>query len=158
MSGMEIHANIIHTLLSRSQILPTHRLLAVSISLVFAVVISLFLTLLRPYMVNILSFAAVPILLIPSYLTFVYLGLWVDFVTPLLVIRWGAYMGDYFESRHIRKSLAEYVDSEVCQSNHGRGRNPQRRKKRDLGILYRCQKLYDPVGGLAAGESRGGFE
>ena len=114
MSGMEIHANIIHTLLSRSQILPTHRLLAVSISLVFAVVISLLLTLLRPSVVNILSFAAVPVLLIPSYLTFVYLGLWVDFVTPLLVIRWGAYMGDYFESRHIRKSLAEYVDSEVA--------------------------------------------
>lgn len=114
MSGMEIHANVIHTLLSRSQILPAYRLLAFSISLLFAVIISLFLTLLRPAMVTILSLVAIPILLVPSYLAFAYLGLWVDFVTPLLAIRWGAYAGDFLESRHIRKSLGEYVDREVA--------------------------------------------
>jgi adenylate cyclase len=115
MSGMEIHANIIHTLLSRSQILPTHRLLALLISLVFAVVTSLFLTLLRPALVTVLSLVAIPVLLIPlSYLAFAYLGLWVDFVTPLLAIRWGAYAGDFLESRHIRRSLGVYVDREVA--------------------------------------------
>ena len=110
MSGMEIHANIIHTLLSRSQILPTHRLLGLAISLIFAVIISLLLTLVRSSLVNLLSFGAIPILFIPSYLAFVYLGLWVDFVTPLLAICWGVYAGDFLESRHIRKSLGEYVD------------------------------------------------
>ncbi len=114
MSGVEIHANIIHTLLSRSQILPAHRLLGLSILLFFAVGISLILTLVRPSLVNILSILAIPALLIPSYLVFAYLGLWVDFVTPLLVIRWGAYIGDFLESRHIRKSLGEYVDREVA--------------------------------------------
>lgn len=114
MSGMEIHANVIHTLLSRSQILPAHRWVALSISLLFAVVISVFLTLLSPAVVNIFSLAAVPILLVPSYLAFAYLGLWVDFVTPLLAIRWGAYVGDFLESRHIRKSLGVYVDREVA--------------------------------------------
>jgi adenylate cyclase len=114
MSGIEIHANIIHTLLSRSQILPAQRLLALVISLIFAVVMSLVLTLLRPSLVNILSFAAIPVLLVPSYWVFVRYGLWVDFVTPLLAIRWGAYMGDYLESRHVRKSLGEYVDREVA--------------------------------------------
>lgn len=114
MSGMEIHANIIHTLLSRAQILPTHRLLGLAISLIFAIIISLLLTLVRPSVVNILSFAAMPILLIPSYLAFAYLGLWIDFVTPLLAIRWGAYAGDFLESRHIRKSLGEFIDHEVA--------------------------------------------
>jgi adenylate cyclase len=115
MSGVEIHANAIHTILSRSQILPAHRLLALSISLIFAIVTSLFLTLLRPTVVTILSLVAIPVLLIPlSYLAFAYLGLWVDFVTPLLAIRWGAYAGDFLESRHIRRSLEEYVDREVA--------------------------------------------
>lgn len=114
MSGMEIHANVIHTLLSRSQILPVHRLLALSLSLVFAVIISLLLTLLRPSAVNIISFAAIPVLLVPSYAAFAYLGLWVDFVTPLLAIRWGAYIGDFLENRRIRRSLGEYVDREVA--------------------------------------------
>jgi adenylate cyclase len=114
MSGMEIHANVIHTLLSRSQILPLHRLIALSISLTFAVIVSLLLTLLRPSVVNILSVAAIPVLLIPSYAAFAYLGLWVDFVTPLLAIGWGAYVGDFLDSRHIRRSLGEYVDREVA--------------------------------------------
>ncbi len=114
MSGMEIHANVIHTLLSRSQILPEDRLLALIISLIFAVVTSLFLTLLRPAVVTLLSFAAIPVLPVFSYAAFARLGLWVDFVTPLLVIHWGAYAGAFFERRHIRRSLAEHVDQEVA--------------------------------------------
>jgi adenylate cyclase len=115
MSGIEIHANIIHTLLSRSQILPAQRLLALVLSLIFAVVMSLFLTLLRPSLVNILSFVAIPVLLVPSYWVFVRYGLWVDFVTPLLAIRWGAYVADYLESRQVRQSLREFVDQEVAE-------------------------------------------
>jgi len=47
-------------------------------------------------------------------LAFAYLGLWVDFVTPLLAIRWGAMVGDYLENKHIRRSLGQYVDREVA--------------------------------------------
>jgi len=114
MSGVEIHANIIHTILSRSQILPAHRLLALAISLTFAVLISVLLTLLRPSMVNILSFLAIPVLLILGYMAFAYLGLWVDFVTPIVAIIGGGYVGDILESKHIRRSLGEYVDREVA--------------------------------------------
>ena len=115
MSGVEIHANIIHTILSRSQILTAHRLIALSLSLIFALVTSLFLTLFSPLVVTIIALVAIPVLLIPmSYLLLGYLGLWVDFVTPLLVIRWGAQIGDFLESRHIRRSLGQYVDREVA--------------------------------------------
>ncbi len=114
MSGMEIHANVIHTLLSRSQILPMQRLAALLLSLAFAVMISFLLTLLRPSVVNYLSFAAVPVLLIPSYWAFARLGLWVDLITPFLAMRWGAMAGEYLENRHIRKSFGQYVDREVA--------------------------------------------
>lgn len=115
MSGVEIHANIIHTILSRSQILTAHRLVALSLSLLFALVISLFLSLFRPITVTILGLLAIPLVLIPlSYLAFARLGLWVDFVTPLLAIRLGSFVGDLLERRHIRKSLGQYVDREVA--------------------------------------------
>jgi adenylate cyclase len=115
MSGLEIHANIIHTILSRSQIQPGRRVLALSILLIFAFVSSLFLTLLRPTVVTILSLVAIPLVLVPlSYVAFAYLGLWVDFVVPLVAIRWGALAAEYLESRHVRKSLGQYVDREVA--------------------------------------------
>jgi len=115
MSGVEIHANIIHTILSRSQILTADRLVAFALSLAFAVVASVLLTLFRPTTVTVIALVAIPVLSIPlSYLAFAYLGLWVDFVTPLLAIRWGAMVGDYLENKHIRRSLGQYVDREVA--------------------------------------------
>ncbi|HBA40860.1 MAG TPA: hypothetical protein DCZ05_14330 [Deltaproteobacteria bacterium] len=66
-------------------------------------------------MVTILGFIAIPLLLIPlSYLAFARLGIWVDFVTPLLAIRLGGLVGDLLERKHIRKSLGQYVDREVA--------------------------------------------
>ncbi|MBI4537747.1 MAG: adenylate/guanylate cyclase domain-containing protein [candidate division NC10 bacterium] len=115
MSGVEIHANIIHTLLSRSQILPAHRFVALWLSLLFALVISLLLSLFRPVTVTILGLLAIPLVLIPlSYLAFARLGLWVDFVTPLLAIWLGGLVGDLLERKHLRRSLGQYVDREVA--------------------------------------------
>ena len=115
MTGVEIHANIIHTILSRAQILTAHRWVAVSLSLIFALLMSLLLTFFRPTVATIFALVAIPLLLVPlSYLAFARLGIWVDFVTPLLAIRWGATIGDFLESRHIRRSLGQYVDREVA--------------------------------------------
>jgi adenylate cyclase len=135
MSGIEIQANIIHTLLSRSQIRPTHRLLALSISLIFALIVSLLLTLIRTSVVNILSLVAIPVLLIPSYVAFSYLGLWVDFVAPLLAIIGGSYVWDFLESKRIRKSLGEYVDREVANQIVGQDEN-LRGQKREVSVLF----------------------
>ena len=115
MSGVEIHANIIHTILSRSQIQTAQRWVGLSLSLVFALAMSLLLTLFRPMVATVVSLTAIPLLLIPlSYLAFARLGIWVDFVTPLLAIRWGATIADYLEGRHVRRSLGQYVDYEVA--------------------------------------------
>lgn len=115
MSGMEIHANIIHTLLFRSQVLPAHRLMALSFSLAFALIISLSLCLFRPTLVNIVGIVAIPFLLIPlSYLVLARLGLWIDFVTPLLAIQVGGLAADLLERRHIRRSLGQFVDRQVA--------------------------------------------
>jgi adenylate cyclase len=115
MSGVEIHANIIHTILSRAAIMPARRWFGVALSLVFALVMSVLLTLMRSTAATIVSLTAIPLVLVPlSYLALIRLGVWVDFVTPLLAIRWGTSFADYFESRHVRRSLGLYVDREVA--------------------------------------------
>jgi adenylate cyclase len=116
MAGVEIHANVIHTILSRAQIVPARRWVAVALSLVFTLVMSLLLTFFRPLTATIVSLTAIPLVLIPlSYLAFARLGVWVDFVVPLVAIRWGASVADYMEARHIRRSLGQYVDDEVAE-------------------------------------------
>lgn len=116
LSGLEIHANMIHTILTRSRIAPARQLFAFGLLLVFTVISSLLITLFSPMVVTILALAAIPLLLVPlSYLAFVYLGLWVDFVTPLLAIRWGALAAEYFEGRLVRRSLGQYVGMEVAK-------------------------------------------
>jgi adenylate cyclase len=115
MSGVEIHANIIHTMLARAQIVPAHRWVGVGVSLLFALVMSVLLTFLRSTPATIVSLTAIPLVLVPlSYVALIRLGVWIDFVTPLLAIRWGASFADYFENRHVRRSLGLYVDREVA--------------------------------------------
>ena len=115
MSGLEIHANIIHTLLTRSHIRPANRILAMLLLLIFAVAASVLTTLLRPPAVMVVSLVAIPVVLLPlSYAALTQLGLWVDFATPLLVTSWGALATEYRDSRQIRKSLGEYVGWEVA--------------------------------------------
>ncbi len=115
MPGVEIHANIIHTILSRAQIMPARHWVGAALSLVFALVMSALLTFFRPMVATIVSVTAIPLVLIPlSYLAFARLGIWVDFVTPLLAIRWGATIADYLEARHVRRSLGQLVDREVA--------------------------------------------
>lgn len=116
LSGLEIHANMIHTILTRSRIEPAQRAVALGMLIVFTLVASLLITLFSPTLVTILSLVAIPVVLVPlSYLAFAYLGLWVDFITPLLAIRWGALAAEYFEARHVRKSLGQYVGWEVAK-------------------------------------------
>ena len=116
MSGLEIHANIIHTLLTRSQIAPAQRVLAFFILLTFSFATSLLVTLLSPRWVAVFSLAAIPFLLLPlSYAAFSYVGLWIDFVTPFLAIGCGALAAQHLEARHVRKSLGQHVGWEVAR-------------------------------------------
>jgi adenylate cyclase len=116
MSGMEIQANMIHTILTRSQIEPARRLYALAILLLFTIISSLLITLFSPTLVTILSLAAIPLILVPlSYLAFAYLGIWIDFIVPLLAIRWGALAAEYLEARRLRKSFGQYVGREVAK-------------------------------------------
>src|SRR5204862_302794 len=103
------------TILARAQIVPARRWVAAAISLLFVLVMSILLTFLRATPATIVSLTAIPLVLVPlSYAALIRFGVWIDFVTPILAIHWGASAADYFANRHVRRSLGVYVDSEVA--------------------------------------------
>lgn len=116
MSGLEIQANITQTILARAQIRPARWLIACFVLIFFTLLTSLLITVLKPTIVTILSLVAIPIILMPlSYAAFAYLGVWVDFITPLLAMHGGALAAETFENRHVRKSLSQHVGWEVAK-------------------------------------------
>ena len=115
MYGLEIHANILHTLLSRSQIQPIawgpslllQFVLCVAIAGLFAItgankalVISMVVAGLILFGVNFLGLARGPF--------------WYDFLTPILAIRVGSQWHDVLERRRIRQSFHQHVGQEVA--------------------------------------------
>jgi adenylate cyclase len=114
LSGVEIHANAIDTILSRSQIRSVHPVVFFIILVGFAIVTSLALTLLSPGTVGNLTFILIPILFVLCYLTLQFWGLWIDLLTPVVAMGWGATLGELLHERGMTRMLAEFVNQEVA--------------------------------------------
>lgn len=115
MSGMEIHANILYTLLSSTPIRTANRLAALMLSLGLACFMAFLYTLVRPRTATLISLVGIPLLVIPiSYVIFARIGLWVDFVSPILAMQIGAVVWDRVERHRVRRALDEYLSREVA--------------------------------------------
>ncbi len=120
MFGVEIHANILHTLLTRSQIRP----ISWSTSLLLQVVVCLFLSALfavvRPNRALIFSLAAAGLLTLGLSIWRDTTGTtWFDVLTPILAIRLSSSLHDTMERRRIRRSFHQYVGQEVAERIYG---------------------------------------
>jgi adenylate cyclase len=116
MTGVEIHANAVHTILSRSQIRGAHRVAALAIAMMFALIASVLFTLYDPLAVKIASYVAIPVIALPvSYWSLVHAGIWLDLLTPLMAIRLASDIADFREQRLIKRTLGEFVDQEVAK-------------------------------------------
>jgi adenylate cyclase len=115
MYGVEIHANILHTLLTRSQIQPVAWDASLLLQFVLCLGISALFVVLRPNRALLLSLGAAGLLA---------LGLggwggsqgayWFDVLTPILAIRLAAGLHDAMERRRIRQSFHQYIGREVA--------------------------------------------
>lgn len=113
MAGVEIHANMLHTLLSRRALLPPHwgwSLAALAGACLAVALISLWL---RPLWVALASLGLVAAFVGVSYEAYSRGGYWLDFVAPL------AGMMAYLEGsrllarRRLRAAFGQYVSPEV---------------------------------------------
>lgn len=112
--GVEVHANIVHMLLTRSFIHPVTWLTSFVIQVTAVLVAGVIMVYARASVVNALCLVAPVLLAVPlSYLAFNSGGYWVDFALPVVTTKFlGSWVGR-FERGRIRAGLAPYVSTDV---------------------------------------------
>lgn len=113
MAGVEIHANMLHTLLARRTLLPPHwawNLAALSGACLAVALLSLWL---RPLWVALASLVLVALFVRVSYEAYTRAGYWLDFVAP--VVGMMAYLegSRLLARRRLRAAFGQYVSPEV---------------------------------------------
>jgi adenylate cyclase len=113
MAGVEIHAHMVNTLLSRRSLLPPPWYLNVALLTLVCVSISVLSLWLRPLWLALVGLALVAGLAAASYEAYTRGGYWLDFLAPLigmLVYLQGAHM---LRRRRLRSAFGQYVSPEI---------------------------------------------
>lgn len=113
MAGVEIHANMIFTLLSRRTLLPPHWLLSLSVLVGACLVVSLLSLWLRPLWVALLSLLLIAGFVAVSYEAYTQGGYWLDFVAPLVGMLAYIEGSRLLTRRRLRAAFGQYVSPEV---------------------------------------------
>lgn len=116
MSGMEIHANILHTLLTRSQIQSVAWGVSLILQFVLCLGLSALFTVIRPNRALLISLAGAAVVTLGLSAGAVVPGTyWFDFLTPILAIRASSGLHEAMERRRIRESFHQYIGREVAE-------------------------------------------
>jgi class 3 adenylate cyclase/CHASE2 domain-containing sensor protein len=136
MQGVEIHANILHTLLTRRQIQPIAWGASLLLQFVLCLAISALFALVRPTRALIISFG-IAALVVSGLLTLTthHGTFWFDFLTPVLAIYASSILHDAVERRRIRRSFHQYVGREVADRIYSDERS-LRGQRRTVSILF----------------------
>ena len=113
MAGVEIHANIIETLLSRRTLLPPPLGLNLAVLAAACLAVALLSAWLRPLWVAVASAGLIALFAAVSYEAYARGGYWLDFVAPvtgMLAYLQGARM---VARRRLRRTFGEFVSPEV---------------------------------------------
>ena len=115
MYGVEVHANLVHMLLTRSFV--TTAGWGTSLAVQGAIVLGagVLLTRVRPLLGTLLLFAALIFVGLPlSYVLFSRTGFWVDFFVPVLAASVIGIAADNMQRRRFKRSFERYVSPEVA--------------------------------------------
>ena len=113
--GVEVHATLVHMLVTRSYIRPSGWATSLAVQVVIVLVAGLVMALLRPLTATLLSLIGAVVVGIPaSYLAFQRSGYWVDFLLPVMVTCVLGIGAELQTRRRIRDSFSRYVSREVA--------------------------------------------
>jgi class 3 adenylate cyclase/CHASE2 domain-containing sensor protein len=113
MTGAEIQAHMIHTLLARRVLGPPPWPLNFALLLGVCVIVSTMSLWLRPLWLALAGLAAVTGFAAVSYEAYVRRGYWLDFVGPLVAMVAYIRLSRYLARRRIRSAFGQYVSVEV---------------------------------------------
>jgi len=141
MTGVEVHAHILHTLLTRNPLRPLAWGPSLLLQLVLCLGIGALFAALRPNL-------ALGVALLLAGLVALGLGswtsahgtYWIDLLTPILAIRVSSGLHDAVERRRIRRCFHQYVGREVAEKIY-RDATSLRGQRRTVTIL--CTDLRD---------------
>ena len=114
MSGVEVQANIINTLLEEKEIRPLGLLAGFAAQAVLAMLVGLLFVMLRPLWAVVISLGCIAFVFVPlSYLAYTKYNYWVDFVLPVFAVGIAALMSDMMNRRAIRHAFGQYVSDDI---------------------------------------------
>jgi adenylate cyclase len=113
MAGVEIHANMLHTLLARRVLLPPNPWLNLALLAVACVASALLSLWLRPFWTNVATTAVVFLLAAASYEAYTRGGYWLDFVAPMFAMRMYQKYSAKLTRRRMNQAFGQYVSREV---------------------------------------------
>jgi adenylate cyclase len=113
MAGVEIHAHMVNTLLSRRTLLPPPWYLNVALLTIVCVSISVLSLWLRPLWLALVGLALVATLAAASYEAYTRGGYWLDFLAPLLGMLAYLQGAHVWRRRRLRAAFGQYVSPEV---------------------------------------------
>jgi len=114
MSGVEIHANVLHMLTTRRFIRSSSWLVGLAISALVALAAGVVLATLRPVVGTLVCVAGAAVLGVPAaLLAFDRGGYWIDFVLPVLATALVGLGSDALERRRVRESFGRYLSRDV---------------------------------------------
>jgi adenylate cyclase len=115
MAGVEIQANMVHTVLARRALLPPSLALNLGLLAAMCLVSALLSLWLRPLWAGLASGAVILLVVVASYEAYTRGGYWLDFVAPvvgmLAYLQWSAHLA----RRRLRSAFGQYVSPEVLE-------------------------------------------
>jgi len=136
MSGVELQANIIHTLLQQKEIRPFNWVAGFILQVSLSMLVGLLFLLLRPLWAIMLSLFGIFFLFVPlSYLAYTRGNYWVDFVLPVIAVALTALVNDNMKRRAIRHAFGQYVSNDIVEGIY-HDESALRGRKKTVTVLF----------------------
>jgi adenylate cyclase len=114
MSGVEIHANMIHTLLSRRALLPPHWVLSLSVLFITCFAVALMSVWLSRVWMFVAMGVIVVLLVAFSYEAY-FRGYWLDFVAPIAGMKMYLGLSSRLAQRRLKRAFGQYASPEIVE-------------------------------------------
>jgi adenylate cyclase len=114
-AGVEVHANVIHMLLTRTFIHPSGWVITLAIQLALAFAAGILMVTTRPMVAAGVVLVVAPLLGVAvSYLAFQRGSYWIDFSLPFVATQVLAAGMDWLERRRVRRAFGRYLSPQVA--------------------------------------------
>jgi len=121
MPGVEIQANMVHTLLARRVLLPPNPLVSLGLMAVACLASALLSVWLRGVWVTLATAAVIALMVLLSYEAYTRGGYWLDFVAPMFAMRAYTKWSGKLARRRLQAAFGQYVSPEVLDRVQHRG-------------------------------------